>query len=49
MLPAKDGGKVRKLKTAAGHLSDDERIEWLRLIRCDHVGARGIMAQTPPT
>jgi hypothetical protein len=30
------------------HLTDDQRVEWLRLIRSDHVGPRGIMAQTPP-
>jgi DNA processing protein len=29
------------------HLTDDQRVEWLRLIRSDHVGPRGIMAQTP--
>jgi hypothetical protein len=28
-------------------LSDDERIDWLCLIRSDNVGPRGIMAQTP--
>src|SRR4051794_17196687 len=30
------------------HLSEAQRIEWLRLIRSDNVGPRGIMAQTPP-
>jgi hypothetical protein len=29
------------------HLTDEQRIDWLRLIRCDNVGPRGIMAQTP--
>jgi hypothetical protein len=29
------------------HLTDAERIDWLRLIRSDNVGPRGIMAQTP--
>jgi len=29
------------------HLSDAQRIDWLRLIRSDNVGPRGIMAQTP--
>ena len=29
-------------------LTDDQRIDWLRLIRSDNVGPRGIMAQTPP-
>jgi hypothetical protein len=32
----------------SGALADDERIDWLRLIRSEHVGPRGIMAQTPP-
>ena len=29
------------------HLTDAQRIDWLRLIRSDNVGPRGIMAQTP--
>jgi DNA processing protein len=29
------------------NLTDAERIDWLRLIRSDNVGPRGIMAQTP--
>ena len=29
------------------HLTDEQRIDWLRLIRSDNVGPRGIMAQTP--
>jgi hypothetical protein len=29
-------------------LTDAQRIDWLRLIRSDNVGPRGIMAQTPP-
>jgi len=32
-------GKVR--------LTDAQRLDWLRLIRSDNVGPRGIMAQTP--
>jgi hypothetical protein len=28
-------------------LTDDQRLDWLRLIRSDNVGPRGIMAQTP--
>jgi hypothetical protein len=28
-------------------LTDAERLDWLRLIRSDNVGPRGIMAQTP--
>jgi hypothetical protein len=30
------------------NLTDEQRIGWLRLIRSDNVGPRGIMAQTPP-
>jgi hypothetical protein len=29
------------------HLTDEQRVDWLRLIRSDNVGPRGIMAQTP--
>jgi hypothetical protein len=32
---------------ATTHLTDAQRIDWLRLIRSDNVGPRGIMAQTP--
>ena len=28
-------------------LSEEQRLDWLRLIRSDNVGPRGIMAQTP--
>jgi hypothetical protein len=36
------------IKTSStSHLTDEQRIDWLRLIRCDNVGPRGIMAQTP--
>jgi len=28
-------------------LTDEQRIDWLRLIRSPNVGPRGIMAQTP--
>jgi DNA processing protein len=28
-------------------LTDEERLDWLRLIRSENVGPRGIMAQTP--
>jgi hypothetical protein len=31
----------------AARLSEEERLDWLRLIRSDNVGPRGIMAQTP--
>jgi hypothetical protein len=30
------------------HLTEEQRIDWLRLIRSDRVGPHGIMAQTPP-
>src|SRR5258708_23220728 len=37
-----------EIKTSStAHLTDDQRIDWLRLIRSDNVGPRGIMAQTP--
>jgi hypothetical protein len=29
------------------HLTDEQRLDWLRLIRSQNVGPRGIMAQTP--
>ena len=29
------------------YLTDEQRVDWLRLIRSDNVGPRGIMAQTP--
>jgi DNA processing protein len=29
------------------HLTDAERIDWLRLIRSDNVGPRGIVAFAP--
>jgi hypothetical protein len=28
-------------------LTDTQRINWLRLIRADRVGPRGVVAQTP--
>jgi hypothetical protein len=28
-------------------LSDEQRLDWLRLIRSQSIGPRGIMAQTP--
>ncbi|MGH6726279.1 MAG: hypothetical protein ACREB8_07025 [Pseudolabrys sp.] len=28
-------------------LSQEQRLDWLRLIRTDNIGPRGIMAQTP--
>jgi DNA processing protein len=35
--------------TSTVNLTDAQRIDWLRLIRSDNVGPRGIMAQTPQT
>ena len=36
------------IKTSStAQLTDDQRLDWLRLIRSDNVGPRGIMAQTP--
>jgi hypothetical protein len=29
-------------------LTDEQRLDWLRLICSENVGPRGIMAQTPP-
>jgi DNA processing protein len=34
-------------KTPGTTLTDAQRVDWLRLIRSDNVGPRGIMAQTP--
>jgi hypothetical protein len=31
----------------AAKISEETKPDWLRLIRSDHVGPRGIMAQTP--
>lgn len=28
-------------------LSDEQKLDWLRLIRSENVGPRGILAQTP--
>jgi hypothetical protein len=38
---------VDRLASAPIRLSDAQRIDWLRLIRSENVGPRGIMAQTP--
>jgi DNA processing protein len=46
MLPV--GGERVDIKTSGTtNLTDEQRIGWLRLIRSDNVGPRGIMAQTP--
>jgi len=41
------GGGVDEEKRGV-RLTDEQRIDWLRLIRSENVGPRGIMAQTPP-
>jgi DNA processing protein len=41
------GDRVDIKTSNTTHLTDDQRLDWLRLIRSDHVGPRGIMAQTP--
>jgi gluconate kinase len=33
--------------TEGVRLTDEQRLDWLRLIRSENVGPRGIMAQTP--
>jgi hypothetical protein len=40
------GGRVNEGANAI-HLTDEQRLDWLRLIRSQNVGPRGIMAQTP--
>jgi hypothetical protein len=46
MLPR--GGRMDIKTSTTTHLTDEQRVDWLRLIRSDNVGPRGIMAQTPP-
>jgi hypothetical protein len=43
------GGEVsnRKDHKENVRLTDEQRIDWLRLIRSPNIGPRGIMAQTP--
>jgi hypothetical protein len=41
-----DGGEVSE-RSESVHLTDEQRLDWLRLIRSQNVGPRGIMAQTP--
>jgi hypothetical protein len=33
--------------TSGARLTDAQRFDWLRLIRCENIGPRGIMAQLP--
>jgi hypothetical protein len=40
------GGGVAEREQGV-HLTDEQRLDWLRLIRSQNVGPRGIMAQTP--
>ena len=40
------GGRVNEGEKAI-RLTDEQRLDWLRLIRSQNVGPRGIMAQTP--
>ena len=48
MLTAfRSGGGVASEFTAGVRLTDAQRLDWLRLIRSENVGPRGIMAQTP--
>ena len=46
ILPVTDIG-VRDMPTPGLRLSDEQRLDWLRLIRSENVGPRGILAQTP--
>jgi hypothetical protein len=48
LIHAVRGGRMDTKTPSTTHLTDAERIDWLRLIRSDNVGPRGIMAQTPP-
>jgi hypothetical protein len=48
LIHAARGGHLNTNNISSNvHLSDAQRIDWLRLIRSDHVGPHGIMAQTP--
>jgi hypothetical protein len=38
---------MQEQSNSRSSLTDAQRIDWLRLIRSDNVGPRGIMAQTP--
>jgi hypothetical protein len=45
-LPKPQWGRVNEGATAI-RLTDEQRLDWLRLIRSQNVGPRGIMAQMP--
>ena len=44
--PCCRGGRMDTRTPSTTHLTDEQRVNWLRLIRSDNVGPRGIMAQT---
>lgn len=45
---ASEGDSVSRMDVIEGvRLTDEQRLDWLRLIRSGNVGPRGIMAQTP--
>src|SRR5258708_38322154 len=45
--PCCRGGRMDTRTPSTTHLTDEQRVDCLRLIRSDNVGPRGIMAQTP--
>ena len=47
MTLSSNAGIAVSSAAAAAHFTDDQRLDWLRLIRSDNVGPRGILAQTP--
>jgi hypothetical protein len=47
LIHAASGGIMDTRTPSTTHLTDEQRIDWLRLIRSDNVGPRGIMAQAP--
>jgi hypothetical protein len=47
MLPPFEGYELADKITEGVRLTDEQRLDWLRLIRSDNIGPRGIMAQTP--
>jgi hypothetical protein len=42
------GDRVDIKTSSPTHLSDEQRIDWLRLIRSDNVGPRGLRAHLQP-
>jgi hypothetical protein len=50
LITVRGWAKLRNMQeqpNTRSSLTDAQRIDWLRLIRSDNVGPRGIMAQTP--